>query len=58
MNSIPQQDVANGSGQSELLLAIPITWSNEVAKKPVPSTPAGASIIFTGLLIYFLLSIE
>jgi hypothetical protein len=31
----------------ELALAIPITLSSEVAKKPCPSTPSGASTIFT-----------
>jgi hypothetical protein len=30
MNSIPQQDVANGNGHSELALARPTTLSNEV----------------------------
>jgi hypothetical protein len=34
INSIPQHEVANGKGQIELALASPITFSNEVAKKP------------------------
>jgi hypothetical protein len=32
INSIPQQEVANGSGQIEFFLARPITLSSEVAK--------------------------
>jgi hypothetical protein len=51
INSIPQQEVANGKGQRELALAIPITFSNEVAKKPDPSTPAGASTKLISLII-------
>ena len=47
MNSIPQQEVANGNGQMELERANPITLSNEVAKKPCPSTPSGVSTVFT-----------
>jgi hypothetical protein len=36
MNSIPQHDVANGSGQMEFLRASPTTLSREVVKKPSP----------------------
>src|SRR6185503_14052226 len=43
MNSIPQQDVANGNGQIEFFRAIPTTFSRLVAKKPVPSMPSGFS---------------
>jgi hypothetical protein len=43
MNSIPQQEVANGSGHIEFLLANPITLSSEVAKKPSPIEPSGNS---------------
>jgi len=52
MNSIPQQDVANGNGHKELALAKPITLSNEVAKNPCPSYPSGASTIFTIILSF------
>src|SRR5690606_241946 len=50
--SIPQHEVAKGSGQSEWLLAKPITLLNLVAKKPSPSKPSGgvASILTVGLL--------
>jgi hypothetical protein len=54
MNSIPQQEVAKGSGHNELALAKPITLSNEVAKKPDPSIPGGASANFISLIIIFL----
>jgi hypothetical protein len=53
MNSMPQQDVANGNGQIELARANPITVSRLVAKKPCPSTPAGASTIFKSLIVQF-----
>jgi hypothetical protein len=43
MNSIPQQEVANGSGQMEFFLARPTTLSIEVAKKPSPEKPSGVS---------------
>jgi hypothetical protein len=43
INSIPQQDVANGRGHSELARANPMALSNVVAKNPAPSTPGGAS---------------
>src|SRR6185436_1700890 len=46
MNSIPQQDVANGNGHNEFFLARPTTLLNEVAKKPGPSNPSGAFSIF------------
>jgi hypothetical protein len=36
INSIPQQEVANGSGQILFFLARPTTESNDVAKKPGP----------------------
>jgi hypothetical protein len=47
MNSMPQHDVANGNGQIECFLAIPIALSKEVAKNPGPSTPSGACTTFT-----------
>jgi hypothetical protein len=43
MNSIPQQEVANGRGQMEFFLAKPTTLSSEVAKKPSPMWPSGIS---------------
>jgi hypothetical protein len=43
MNSIPQQEVAKGKGQIELLRANPTASANLVAKKPSPLKPAGAS---------------
>src|SRR5690606_38029053 len=43
INSMPQQDVANGSGQIEFLRASPTTFSRLVAKKPAPSMPGGFS---------------
>jgi hypothetical protein len=46
MNSIPQQEVANGNGQSELARAIPTTSFSVVAKNPSPTTPSGGSTIF------------
>jgi hypothetical protein len=51
INSIPQQEVAKGSGHMELALARPMTCSSLVAKKPWPSYPGGASAIFTSVLI-------
>jgi hypothetical protein len=56
MNSIPQHDVANGKGQSELARANPITSSNFAAKKPGPSIHCGLFAIssfvrFIGLLL-------
>jgi hypothetical protein len=39
MNSIPQQEVAKGNGQSELARAIPTTSFRVVAKNPSPTTP-------------------
>ena len=44
MNSIPQQEVANGRGQREFFRANPTTLSNEVAKNPSPMCPSGISI--------------
>jgi hypothetical protein len=52
MNSIPQQDVANGKGHKECERANPTTLSIDVAKKPDPSIPGGASTIFTSLIIF------
>jgi hypothetical protein len=52
MNSIPQQEVANGNGHKECDLASPTTLSIDVAKKPDPSIPGGASTIFTSLIIF------
>jgi hypothetical protein len=49
INSIPQQEVANGSGQSELARAIPTSLSIDVAKNPGPSIPGGASAIVISL---------
>src|SRR5690606_17465104 len=43
INSIPQQDVANGKGHKEFARASPMALSNVVAKNPAPSTPGGAS---------------
>jgi hypothetical protein len=51
INSIPQQDVANGRGHNEWERAKPITLSKEVAKKPDPSMPGGASTILMSLMI-------
>ncbi|MNF00269.1 hypothetical protein D3C80_1990720 [compost metagenome] len=42
INSIPQQEVANGKGHKEFERAKPIAFSKLVAKKPAPSTPGGA----------------
>jgi hypothetical protein len=50
MNSIPQHDVANGNGHKECDRASPITLSNEVAKKPDPSIPGGASANLISLM--------
>jgi hypothetical protein len=47
MNSIPQQEVANGKGQSEFFRASPTARSREVAKNPGPSNPSGPFSIFT-----------
>lgn len=46
INSIPQQEVANGKGQSELARANPTTSFSVVAKKPSPETPSGGATIF------------
>jgi hypothetical protein len=43
MNSIPQQDVANGKGQREFLRARPTTSLSLVVKNPSPAYPSGAS---------------
>jgi len=43
INSIPQQEVAKGSGQIEFFRANPITPFNLVAKKPSPWWPSGIS---------------
>jgi hypothetical protein len=53
INSIPQQEVAKGNGHKECDRAKPTTFSMEVAKKPEPSTPGGASTILT-LLIFLM----
>src|SRR5258708_2182490 len=47
MNSMPQQEVANGSGQIEFFRARPTTFSRLVAKNPAPSSPSGLSATFT-----------
>jgi hypothetical protein len=54
MNSIPQQDVANGKGHKEFLRAKPTTSSNFVAKKPGPSSPSGLLAISS--LVRFMIS--
>jgi hypothetical protein len=46
INSIPQQEVAKGKGQSELARAKPTTSFSVVAKKPSPTTPSGGATIF------------
>jgi hypothetical protein len=50
MNSIPQQDVANGKGHNEFLRARPITLSKEVAINPSPEYPSGIGANFTFVL--------
>ena len=45
INSIPQHDVAKGKGYNEFARARPTALSNDVAKNPDPSIPAGASTI-------------
>jgi hypothetical protein len=45
MNSIPQQEVAKGNGQSELARAIPTT-SFRLWRKSFSTTPSGGSTIF------------
>ena len=44
INSIPQQEVANGNGQIEFLRAKPIALSNVVAKSPGDENPSGGSV--------------
>ena len=44
---MPQQEVAKGKGQIELLRAKPTASASLVAKKPSPLKPAGASTGFT-----------
>ena len=51
INSIPQQEVANGKGHNECERAKPTTLSKEVAKKPEPSIPGGASTILISLML-------
>src|SRR5690606_13044276 len=51
INSIPQQDVAKGKGQSELALAKPMALSKVVATKPDPCTPGGASANLMSLML-------
>ena len=51
INSIPQQEVANGNGHNECERAKPIALSKEVAKKPFPSIPGGASTILISLML-------
>jgi hypothetical protein len=55
MNSIPQQEVAKGNGQSELARAIPTTSFRVVAKNPSP-TPSGGSTIFMLELSFYILN--
>jgi hypothetical protein len=51
INSIPQHEVANGSGHIELALAKPTTFSKEVAKNPGPSIPGNGLDMINSLLI-------
>jgi hypothetical protein len=51
INSMPQQDVAKGKGHNECDLANPTTLSMDVAKKPEPSIPGGASTKFISVII-------
>lgn len=51
INSMPQQEVAKGSGHNECERAKPIALSKEVAKKPFPSMPGGASTILISLML-------
>jgi hypothetical protein len=53
MNSIPQQEVAKGKGQSELARANPTTSFNFVAKYPSPVTPSGGGTNFVLVLICY-----
>jgi hypothetical protein len=55
INSIPQQEVANGKGQSELARAKPTTSLNLVAKYPSPTNPSGGATIFKfeSLIFYY-----
>jgi hypothetical protein len=48
---MPQHEVAKGNGHNECDLANPTTLSMDVAKKPDPSRPGGASTNFTSLII-------
>jgi hypothetical protein len=52
INSIPQQEVAKGKGQSELARAKPTTSLSFVAKKPSPTTPSGGAtiVVFESLI--------
>jgi hypothetical protein len=43
INSIPQQEVAKGSGHIEFFLASPTASLSLVAKKPSPVCPGGMS---------------
>jgi hypothetical protein len=59
MNSMPQQEVAKGNGQSEFALASPTNESKLVAENPCPSNPGGDSTICTvELLIQFCCYLE
>ena len=52
INSIPQQEVANGNGQMELDLANPITLSKAVANNPGDEKPSGgATFVYVVILI-------
>jgi hypothetical protein len=51
MNSIPQQEVAKGSGQRELARAKPTALSRLVAKKPWPSRPSGLYSLLISTLV-------
>jgi hypothetical protein len=59
INSIPQQDVAKGSGHNELARAKPMALSTRVAKNPGPSMPGGGCTIwlFFGALCGFVVMV-
>src|ERR1700749_2988667 len=58
MNSMPQQDVAKGKGQMEFFRASPTAFSNEVAKNPGPSIPAGECAISSFVRLFSIRSIS
>jgi hypothetical protein len=58
MNSIPQQEVAKGNGQSELARAIPTTSFRVVAKNPSPTTFWRLNYFMLELLIVLYFELE